>query len=327
MKYISRFIDHIGLWLLHRDISKESHFKMNLTEAPVPDERTLEQYYPAPGYPNIKMSQLHQNHLYKIFKYTYPSQIPLDEKQNDLCSGLFYESQETPSPVHVIFVHGWRMDDFKRIENIFLRPFQRLGYNMYFFTLPYHHERAPIHSLYNGELMISADIDRTLWAVKQAVTDLRALIQWIKKNRGGKIILIGTSLGGFIANLASVVEEQIDILVSIMYANSIAYSIWHTIPGKYIRQDLEQHGFTYNQLRKYWAITDPSLFQPKLTKDNILLLSGKYDQYVLSEDTDRLWEAWNRPKRILYPCGHAGIVFFRKRIRNDVITFIKNKLE
>ena len=36
--------------------------------------------------------------------------------------------------------------------------------------------------------MVSTDIDRTLLSVKQAVTDLRALILWLKANSRGKVI-------------------------------------------------------------------------------------------------------------------------------------------
>ncbi len=50
------------------------------------------------------------------------------------------------------------------------------------------------------------------------------------------LILIGISLGGFITNLTSLVEEEIDVLASIFYANRLSYSIWNTIPGKFIRR-------------------------------------------------------------------------------------------
>ena len=99
--------------------------------------------------------------------------------------------------------------------------------------------------------MVSANIERTVQATKQAVADLRALIKWIKTNKNGPLILIGISLGGFITNLISLVEEEIDVLASIFYANRLSYSIWNTIPGKFIREDLEHHGVTYDDLIDY----------------------------------------------------------------------------
>ena len=99
--------------------------------------------------------------------------------------------------------------------------------------------------------MVSANIERTLQATRQAVADLRALIKWIKANKKGTLILIGISLGGFITNLTSLVEEEIDVLASIFYANRLSYSIWNTTPGKFIREDLEHHGVTYDDLIDY----------------------------------------------------------------------------
>lgn len=56
-----------------------------------------------------------------------------------------------------------------------------LKWNMYYFTLPYHFDRKPNQSLYSGEYMVSANVERTVEATRQAVADLRTLIEWIKK--------------------------------------------------------------------------------------------------------------------------------------------------
>lgn len=54
--------------------------------------------------------------------------------------------------------------------------------------------------------MVSANVERTVEATRQAVADLRTLIKWIKENKNGPLILIGISLGGVITNLTSLVE-------------------------------------------------------------------------------------------------------------------------
>lgn len=66
------------------------------------------------------------------------------------------------------------------------------------------------------------------------------------------------------------------MLASIFYANRLSYSIWNTTPGKFIREDLEHHGVTYDDLIDYWKITEPSQALPKVQKENILLISGKH---------------------------------------------------
>ena len=71
------------------------------------------------------------------------------------------------------------------------------------------------------------------------------------------------------------------MLASIFYANRLSYSIWNTTPGKFIREDLEHHGVTYDDLIDYWKITEPSQALPKVQKENILLISGKHDHMCI----------------------------------------------
>ena len=59
-----------------------------------------------------------------------------------MVSGEVYLNSNENAP-NVIFVHGWRMDSNARIKNIFHKDMLNLGWNMYYFTLPYHFEREP----------------------------------------------------------------------------------------------------------------------------------------------------------------------------------------
>ncbi|WP_176717309.1 alpha/beta fold hydrolase [Vulcanibacillus modesticaldus] len=265
---------------------------------------------------------------YSVGQYRYESEVNSSYKENNYITGKYYQNlaETDEKPVHVIFIHGWRMKNLTKIKKMFLKQFMEFGYNMYFFTLPYHFDRTPEISLYNGELMISANIERTLVAVKQAVQDLRSLIYWLKENYGGKVVLVGVSLGGYVANLTSIVEKEIDLLVSIMYANNLAHVIWNSTTGKYIKQELEKNRITFKQLNDHWRLITPSNFKPIIPLENILLINGKYDLYVTPEDSEHFWQAWGRPNRISYPSGHSGIVFNRSKIARDVIAFMKQKV-
>jgi len=264
--------------------------------------------------------------LYFSTQIKFKSEIANNGISNDYSIGNFYKTESREQKISVILVHGWRMNNFNILFDIYMKTFMEHKYNFYTFTLPHHFERSLENSLYNGEFMVSANIDRTLLSVKQAISDLRAMIRYLKE-KNEKVILIGISLGGFITNLTAVLEDRIDALISIMYANSLAFSVWKSLPGKYMKIDFEAHGFTYKQLKKYWAITNPSNFKPIIPKENILLFSGIHDTYVLNEDTDYLWEAWDKPQRLLYPSGHAGMVICRNEIRRKSMEFLRERLE
>jgi pimeloyl-ACP methyl ester carboxylesterase len=322
----SKFIDFYALNDLHKDRSEEYQFRIDSAHIPVNVDREMFYKVPAP-LSNVELNITSRENDYGIGNFEFKSLMPSGDEFNDSVKGEVYLNKSESKP-NVIFVHGWRMKAFDRVKKIFHHSIMNnLGWNMYYYTLPYHLERQPKQSLYSGEFMVSANINRTVESTRQAIIDLRAFIQWIKSNKQGPVVIVGVSLGGFISNLVATLEPEIDALVSVFYSNRLSYSIWNTIPGKYIRQDLEHHGMNYNDLVRYWKITEPNQELPRINKDNILLISAKHDQYVHIQDADLLWESWEKPTRYVYNCGHAGIVLKRKKIAKDTISFLQNKLK
>jgi len=181
-------------------------------------------------------------------------------------------------------------------------------------------------SLYSGEYFVSADVNRTLKSEQQAVSDIRALISYIKAKKEGKIIIIGLSIGGITTNLLSEVEENIDVLISLFYANDLSFTIFETEAGKYIKKDFLKNNFSYGLLKESWKVINPSLRKPILDLSKILLVSGKYDKYVINKDTNILWENWAKPERFMYSCGHSGIVLSKDKVKKDILKFIDKRV-
>lgn len=314
-KHLAQMLDHVGLLLLHRKRSKQSHY-VQLDDFQLIKLDGMSMFVPC-SVPKISFDQQKAEQSYSIGKFAYHC-----SESNSHALGEYHLSGFHREAVNVILVHGWRMDSLAKLEKLFLKKFKQEKYNLFFVKLPHHFERAQ-NASYSGEHFISADVMGTVEHVRQAVMEIRALIQWIKHNEYGKVVLLGVSLGGYITNLVSVVEEKIDALVSVLYANKLSYAIWHTPVGRYIKQDIEQNGFTYEQLQQCWRMIEPEYWSPKLARDRILLLSGQYDCYVHGIDSQQLWQNWKRPERKNYPCGHAGIVLCKNKISTDVIRFMK----
>ncbi|MDQ0416401.1 pimeloyl-ACP methyl ester carboxylesterase [Croceifilum oryzae] len=324
-KYLSVLVDSVVLTNFCRKKSRQTQFQPVGRSSYEPTEKGLGLAFPKPALDDIQLNPTGIFTEYEMGTYSYASGIELDLCQQ-LAQGEYYLQKNKDQQVHVIVIHGWKSDGLDRGKRLFLDSFSTSGYNLFFVMLPHHMDRKDPRSDYSGEYMISAHIERTIQAFQQAITEIRMLIYWLKKHRGGKIVVIGISLGGLIANLLSVVEEDVDLLVSVMYANNISHTVWNTPVGNDIKQDLENHGVNYHTLVEYWRILEPSRFVPRVSKENILLLSGVYDQYVELADSKQLWDAWGEPKHILYKCGHAGIALYRKRIAQDVAQFIQHRL-
>ncbi len=161
--FIWKMIDQLALYDLHKKKSKDFQFTQNPLKMKM--EERLEDFY-----------QLHATDIsfnlnksakenYDIGHFKYKSALQSDFLQNDIAAGEVYFHKNEDAP-NLIFVHGWRMDSNDRVKKIFHDQVKKLGWNMYYFTLPYHFEREPKQSSYSGEYMISANIKRTIHAAQ-----------------------------------------------------------------------------------------------------------------------------------------------------------------
>jgi hypothetical protein len=318
-KCISLLIDSIAISKKNALRSKISQFNVS-SNAPI-KLKDIDEFYMEPVIPEIEFNNIKNIDNYQTGEFSFASQIKNNGENNNTGRGVFYQSN-SDNKVNVVVVHGWKSSNLDRVRNMFVERFVQRGYNTYFIKLPHHFDRMLPESSYSGEYMISANIDRTLLSIRQSVADTRDLIAWLGKSRG-KTILIGVSLGGLITNLVSCRDRSFDGLVSIMYANNLAYVIWNSAVGKYIKKDFKKNGFSYNELERYWAITVASNYKPVISKDRILLISGLYDRFVPIKDSYALNEKWGHPKQLLYRCGHSGQQYCKDNIGEDVCSFIE----
>lgn len=321
-KIVAQYFDLQSLKEKHKRKSLNSQFLFGRNEPVSLNE--VNNFFYEPELPEIIFGETSLLSNYQVMAFRYKSEIQNNYESNNFAAGLLYKCNQSSS-ISVIIIHGWRTDQWQRIQNIYLKRFMAKQYDIYFLEQPHHFSRNPKEALYSGEFIISSNIERTLLAIKQSVIDVRALIKYLKK-QNKKVVIIGVSLGGYVANLTGVVENQIDAIVSLFYVNNIADLVWHTLTGKYIKQDFIKNGFAFEALDKHWAIINPSNYQPIIKKENILLMTALYDLFVNQSDSDLLWESWNKPPRIIYKSGHSGMVFLRKKIGVDTINFIESRL-
>jgi len=309
LKIFSTIIDSVAAYSLNKNHSSKSHFYYN----PNLDLNwTINTTVP-----KIKYSKLHTIDNYSFGQFEYKSKI-----QNGTCNDNVNIEYKTVLPANnnIIFIHGWKSSSFDKLDSIFLKSFMNNNYNLYYYTMPFHIDRNDTG--YSGEYFLSSNINRTITSVQQSISDLTALISYIKSFSTGKIIVIGLSLGGLVSNMLCALDSRFDCLISLFYANTLSYTVFNSIPGRDIKKDFIKHNLSENQLTDYWNFINPSVYTPQV--ENILLISGKNDCYIPINDSNLLWLNWNKPKRIVYNCGHSGIVFLKKKIHNDVFDFLKN---
>lgn len=224
---------------------------------------------------------------------------------------------------NIILVHGWKQDSFKELNGIILNYLLNKGYNIYYFSLPFHLNRTAANALYSGEYMINANINRTIISFKQAISDLKILINYIKSFSNREVFVVGLSLGGIVSNLITAFEKNIDGIISLFYPNSMAYLTYNHPIEMFILNELKNNNIDEKKLADYWNVISPSNYKPLISREKFLFVSGKYDLIIPLADSDVLWKAWNVPNRIVLNCGHSGIVLLRKQVQKHVENFLE----
>jgi len=139
-------------------------------------------------------------------------------------------------------------------------------------------------------------------------------------------VVIGASLGGLVTNLLGCTKATLDVLISVIYASNTAHLVWNSDIAKYIKKDFHEAGSIYSNLEEVWNIINPTKYTPQVSKENILLISGKYDEFITKEDSEELWDSWGKPERIVIPCGHSGLNVYHKSISTVIRSFIHKVL-
>src|SRR5207247_360920 len=75
-------------------------------------------------------------------------------------------------------------------------------------SMPYHDLRMP-EELIRADYMLSPNLGRTLQAVRQAVMDCRAALDWLQSEGYGRLGILGTSLGSCIALITMVHDPRL----------------------------------------------------------------------------------------------------------------------
>ncbi|HLV02006.1 MAG TPA: hypothetical protein VKZ59_12105, partial [Acidobacteriota bacterium] len=106
---------------------------------------------------------------------TFPSPTPGPIAENNLAHSRLFPAEGENA---VIVVPQWNADATSHLS--LCRILQRLGVTTIRLTLPYHEHRRP-QGMKRADYMVSPNLGRTLHATRQAVLEVRQIVQWLKE--------------------------------------------------------------------------------------------------------------------------------------------------
>ncbi|MHC4861013.1 MAG: C45 family autoproteolytic acyltransferase/hydrolase, partial [Planctomycetota bacterium] len=190
-------------------------------------------------------------------------------------------------------------------ERIVAAHLARRGYQAAIVPLAWQFRRAP-RGVRSGSYTVSSDLDRTRAALEQSLADALAVVGWLRARddvRGGRVGVLGISLGAHIAAVAYRRDPRLRAAVLVMAGGDPASIVWAgSRETRRMKRELLARGVTLEELREYFVPMDPaaSLDAPAFPgfprHRGVLMMNGTKDRVIPPENARLLHESLGRPE-------------------------------
>ena len=237
----------------------------------------------------------------EFLRFTAPVKTPYPE--NNLVNARWFPARGRRA---IVLLPHWNADAIAYVS--LCRVLNMLGISVLRLSMPYHDIRMPAE-ISRADYAVSANIGRTLDAVRQGVVDVRCCLDWLEQQGYDKLGIVGTSLGSCYAFIAAAHEPRIRVAAFNHASTYVADVVWHGQSTRHIRQGMESQ-VTLETLRNSWLAVSPMAYFDKFSRwpRKSLIIYAKYDLTFLPELSHQVVEEFERyeldHKLVVLPCGH-----------------------
>jgi dienelactone hydrolase len=280
-------------------------FRPGPLESSVPKRFQLE-----PAVFSYELQPVMTTRRYSVSKLRFPSPITTPDAENNVVHAEYFAPVGFgPNRPAVIVLHILGAD-FPLSRYMAARLADR-GVAALFVKLPYYGERRPDGDGQRTKRFLSADIERSVSAMHQAVCDVRRAAVWLVARPDidpMRIGVAGISLGGIVSSLTAAVDPGIREGAFLLAGGDLATILWEMPEGEAYRKQWIESGRTKQDLKILTEPLDPLTYAGRLKGKRLMMLAGKVDDVVPPAATLLLWEAAGRPRIHWCDCGHYSAV-------------------
>jgi hypothetical protein len=223
----------------------------------------------------------------------------------------------------LLYLHGY-MQPETYVEEFALLVGMALRLNVEVVQLqpPYHGRRTPRASRFGGEFYWTADLVRSLEALRQNVLDARTLLGWLLDEDPRPVGVLGLSLGGALALILTCLDARIAFSLPLVAHMDLPALVADAPVLERTRSELEKFGWDVEQFRKF--VTDLGWYdlRPKLPPQRIHLFAASDDRFFDPAVVEAMWRRWGKPPIRWYPCSHMGFIAYLPEVLRAVREFI-----
>ncbi len=249
---------------------------------------------------------------YSVSRLRFPSPVTTADAENNRVHAEFFRPIGAgPRRPAVIVLHILGAD-FPLSRYLAARLADR-GVAALFVKLPYYGERRPASGGPDAKRFLSADIDRTVTAMRQGICDVRRSAAWLASRQEidpHRLGVAGISLGGIVASIVVAVDPAIRGGAFLLAGGDLSTIIWQMPEGRSFRARWIESGRTLADLKALTDPFDPLAYAAGLKGKRVIMMAGKVDEVIPPASALALWEAAGRPPIRWYDCGHYSAVGF-----------------
>ena len=211
-------------------------------------------------------------------------------------------------PDLLIYAHGW-MTPGAKIEELALMPWahRHFGADIVHLDLPFHARRQPAGSRVQGSYYWTADLVRTVEAVRQSVMDIRTLLRWARQQGYRRVGVAGVSLGGVLTMLTACAEPDLDFACPIVAHTNLSAALETAPILAAMRRDLIRSNVSLLQVNELMGRVGFGSYPLAMDKERMLMVAAVDDLYLQPEHVLADWERWGRPPIHWIGGGHMMI--------------------
>jgi pimeloyl-ACP methyl ester carboxylesterase len=222
----------------------------------------------------------------------------------------------------LVYVHGW-LEPGPWPEQLFFLPHvsDALDVDVLHLQLPFHGDRNPHASLFHGELFWTADLVRSIEAVRQSCMDARSLVAWLREQGYVEVGVTGFSMGASIAMVLACLDPTPDYVIPIVGHLQLSDAIENAPIFWRMKTDLERFGIDRDGRKEIFDELGLERLRPRLPPERQLWIMARDDGYVTAPRVEEQWRAWGRPPIEWIPGGHMTFAFSLPRIIRRMTAF------
>jgi dienelactone hydrolase len=237
----------------------------------------------------------------EFLRFTSPVKTPYAE--NNMVNARWFPARGRRA---IVLLPHWNADAISYVS--LCKVLNLMGVAVLRMSMPYHDIRMPAE-IQRADYAVSANIGRTLDAVRQGVVDVRCCLDWLEGQGYRNLGIVGTSLGSCCAFIAAAHDPRVRVAAFNHASTYFADVVWHGQSTRHIRQGMERQ-IDLEALRKVWLAISPMAYFDQFSRwpKKSLIIYAAYDLTFLPEFSRQIVDEFARHgldhKVVVLPCGH-----------------------